>query len=149
MKFYKLRAIIAIYITKFFNKLLVVETSPVLSVAAIIKKEDKLLFINLSYQKGYGLPGGIVQAGETIVEALKREVFEETRLKITKYEIFGSYPSTFMGMSTLSIAFKVQVTGKLIGSKEGKALWLNPKFALGKMFYKDTEKTLNDYLKNE
>ena len=38
----------------------------------------------------FTLPGGVVEVGETLVEAVKREVVEETRLAIEPITIAGS-----------------------------------------------------------
>lgn len=81
MKFYKMRSIIFILITKLIAKVFFVEIPPVVSAAAFIKKERKILFLNLTYMKGLGLPGGIINASENVETALKREVLEETGLR--------------------------------------------------------------------
>lgn len=57
-----------------------------LSVKALIIRKDKILLlrpINLQGSfNGWDGPGGHVEVGETILNALKREVFEETKIKI-------------------------------------------------------------------
>lgn len=146
MKFYKFRAFILITLLRVLAFLLRVEKPPILSVAAIIKKENKILFLNLSYQKGYGLPGGIVQGGETLFESLKREVKEETGLIVKKSNYYNSYHAKYLGISTISVAFFVETIGELKSSDEGDLVWLEPKEVLGKLAYKDTEKTINDLL---
>lgn len=119
---------------------------PIPSVAAVIRKGKKVLFLNLSYQNGYGLPGGIVAGGETLNEALKREVMEETGLSIKKAVFFDSYTSKYKGINTVSFVYKVIAGGKETPSKEGNLVWLEPNEAYGKFAYKDTEKTINDLL---
>jgi len=62
---------------------------PQLAVSAAIFRDDKILLVRRarSPAKGfYSLPGGRVEFGETLHEALHREVDEETALKI---EIVG------------------------------------------------------------
>lgn len=39
----------------------------------------------------WGIPGGIMEIGETFIETVKREVFEETHLTINHLELFGLY----------------------------------------------------------
>lgn len=146
MKFYKFRAFILIILLRIFAFLLRVEKPPILSVAAIIKKENKVLFINLSYQKGYGLPGGVVQGGETLLESLKREVGEETGLTVKKVSYYNSYDAKYMNISTICVVFNVETVGNLQSSDEGELVWLDPKEVLGKLAYKDIEKTINDLL---
>lgn len=150
MKFYKFRAILAIYITKFFAWILKVEMPPILSVGAIINdKDNNVLFIKLSYQKGYGLPGGLVQSGETIEQALQREVFEETGLKVVNSRLFCSTPSKYKGIDTISIAFIVEVSGNMVDSNEGKVEWKKINEVINNIAYKDTKIALNKFIRNE
>ena len=46
-------------------------------VAAIIKKNNKILFTKMNNNDFYCLPGGYVSLGETTKEALERELQEE------------------------------------------------------------------------
>ncbi len=58
---------------------------PLVGVGAIIVKEDKILLIKRAYEPNKGLwsiPGGLVRLGESLEEALKREVKEETGVSI-------------------------------------------------------------------
>lgn len=52
------------------------------SVYAIIVDKGKVLLLNTFHTGTYALPGGGIDIGETIEEALKREVREETGLEI-------------------------------------------------------------------
>ena len=56
-------------------------TDKVLAAAAIIVREDQILLIQRGtppQQGKWSLPGGRVETGETLQEAVAREVFEET-----------------------------------------------------------------------
>lgn len=58
-------------------------TRPELSVGAVIIDDDRLLLVRRARPPGLGrwsLPGGRVERGETLAEALVREVAEETGL---------------------------------------------------------------------
>lgn len=52
------------------------------SAYAIIVNDGKVLLLNTTHTGTYSLPGGGIEIGETIEEALKREVREETSLEI-------------------------------------------------------------------
>lgn len=51
-------------------------------VTALIKKEDKYVFIKKKGEDIYHLPGGAVEENEDVYEALRREVKEECGLEI-------------------------------------------------------------------
>jgi len=58
---------------------------PIVGVAAIIVENGKMLLIKRGSEPAAGkwsIPGGVVELGETIKEALTREVMEECGLKI-------------------------------------------------------------------
>ena len=65
---------------------------PFLAVSAAIIREGKVLVVRRARPpaKGiYTVPGGVVEAGETLVEAVKREVREETGLDIEPVTLAG------------------------------------------------------------
>ena len=145
IKFYKLRAILFILIAKVIAKVFFVEMPPVVSVAAFIKKEGRVLFLNLTYMKGLDLPGGIIKAEEDVETALRREILEEVGLTVTKLEYLWSVNS-YKGISMLCLFFNVEVEGNLKDSEEGTLVWLNPKEAIGKMVYENVEISLRKFL---
>lgn len=58
---------------------------PIVGVGAIIFKEQSVLLVKRDREPGRGqwsLPGGVVELGETLIEALKRELYEEITIKI-------------------------------------------------------------------
>ena len=57
----------------------------IIGVGAIIFKEESVLLVKRNQQPGKGLwslPGGVVEVGETLMEALKREIVEEVSITI-------------------------------------------------------------------
>ena len=51
-------------------------------VGAIVFRDEKLLVIKDKFSIGYRLPGGQIEKNETIKEAVQREIYEETGVKI-------------------------------------------------------------------
>ena len=67
-------------------------TRPQLAVSASIFRDDKILLVRrarLPAKGVYTLPGGRVEYGETLAEALRREVLEETSLTIDVVGLSG------------------------------------------------------------
>ena len=64
------------------------------AVIVLIRREDKVLLVHARNFRGdhYGLVAGFVETGETLEEAVQREVMEETGIKITNIRYFGSQP---------------------------------------------------------
>jgi ADP-ribose pyrophosphatase YjhB (NUDIX family) len=67
-------------------------TRPFLAVSAAILRDGKVLVVRRARAPANGvfsLPGGVVEAGETLVEAVKREIDEETALTIEPVALAG------------------------------------------------------------
>lgn len=65
---------------------------PFLAVSGGIIRDDRILIVRRATAPGRGVytfPGGVVEAGETLTEALMREVREETALAIAPIGLAG------------------------------------------------------------
>ena len=69
---------------------------PSLAIAVIVRiiRDDSILMVHASNFRGnfYGLVAGFVETGETLEEAVEREVREETGLRIKNLSYWGSQP---------------------------------------------------------
>lgn len=57
------------------------------SAVLLENSQGDLLIVKSDYKPHWSLPGGIIDAGESPIEAAIREVFEETNIKISKDEL--------------------------------------------------------------
>ena len=61
-------------------------------IAFIENTQGQILMQQRKYPYGkWGLPGGLMELGESTEETVKREVLEETGLKLGKLSLFGVY----------------------------------------------------------
>ncbi len=74
------------------------------SAYAIIVNSGNVLLLNTTHTGTYSLPGGGIELGETIEEALKREVREETGLEIEIINFFR-FEEQFFYYDPADVAF--------------------------------------------
>lgn len=74
-------------VLSFENKDYLVQPKHVL----VFVQKDKKWLCTLNKKRGVEFPGGKVEEGETLEEAAKREVYEETKVHITKLNFFAHY----------------------------------------------------------
>jgi len=61
-------------------------------IAFIRNPKGQILMQQRTYPYGkWGLPGGLMELGESTEETVKREILEETGLKLGKLQLFGVY----------------------------------------------------------
>lgn len=88
--------------------------TPLLTVDAVVfDKEGRLLLIRRKHEPfvgAYALPGGFVDVGETVEDACRRELLEETGVVAAKIALIGVYsnPARDPRGHTCSIAFLVR-----------------------------------------
>ncbi len=75
--------------------------------------------------KGYTLPGGHIELGESIVDAVVREMKEETGLAIKSPRLCGVKQFPIESGRYIVFLFETdQFDGKLVDSDEGKMHWV-------------------------
>ncbi len=120
-----------------------------LTVDAIIQYEGKIVLIkrlNEPYKGYYALPGGIVEYGERVEDAVLREVEEETGLKGEIHSLVGVYsdPHRDPRGHFVSICFIVlPVGGELKAGSDAREVGLFSLDNLPKLAF-DHEKMIKD-----
>ena len=90
--------------------------NPALTVDAIALKDGQLILIkrkNPPFQGSFALPGGFVDYGETVENAVVREFKEETGLEAEIKDFIGifSEPDRDPRGHTVSVVFELKITG--------------------------------------
>jgi len=105
----------------------------IIAVRALIEdSEGRILLIKRSSNSKtnpstWELPGGKVGAGESIEEALKREVKEETGLEITPHQVVGVAEQKFPVINAIHIIMRCGAGGEVELSHEHEGFaWVEP-----------------------
>lgn len=99
-----------------------------LTVLCLIHNESQYLLQDRIKKdwKGYTLPGGHVESGESIVDAVIREMKEETGLTIQNPKLCGVKQFPIDGGRYIVFLFTAdEYSGELISSEEGAMHWVN------------------------
>ena len=103
-----------------------------LTILCLIQDGEKILLQNRIKEdwKGYTLPGGHVEPGESFVDAVKREMKEETGLDIQDPKLVGIKQFPFKdgekeNCRYIVLLFKAEkFTGTVVSSSEGQMEWI-------------------------
>lgn len=96
---------------------------PLRASLAVIKNADEVLVIDRSDGRGLSFPGGLALPWETPEQALEREIFEETGLRVKQSTTLFSYYATDDIPCNITV-FTVEAEGSLKDSWEGSPSWL-------------------------
>lgn len=99
-----------------------------LTVLCLIQDGNRVLLQNRVKNdwKGYTLPGGHVEAGESFVDAVVREMKEETGLSIKNPRIVGIKHFPMENGRYIVLLFKAtEFEGTVVPSEEGEMEWIS------------------------
>jgi ADP-ribose pyrophosphatase YjhB (NUDIX family) len=106
--------------------------NPAVTAFAFVERDGHFLVLERGqepYRGRWDLPGGFVEAGESPAEAVRREVFEETGLRIEAPSVIGAYTSRYgdEGKWTVDVAFHCHAPhGEVMLSDESSdAAWVS------------------------
>jgi len=122
---------------------------PKLAACAIIEINGGVVLVKRSINPGRGLwviPGGFVDRGEPVPEAMVREVAEETGLKVEPIELFGLY--SYPGETVAVAVYLARVlSGDLIAGDESSAAGLfgPDEIPWEELAFRSTQDSLTEY----
>lgn len=130
--------------------------TPYLTVDGIIKLYDKkenfrgiVLIERLNRPFGMALPGGFVDIGETVEDAVIREMKEETSLDVTIESLLGVYsdPKRDERFHTVSLVYVCKSYGEPLAKDDAKEVFVYTKdeIPLDKLVF-DHKKIIIDFL---
>ncbi len=122
---------------------------PMVTVDGIIIEEGKVLLIKRAtspYKDHWALPGGFVELGETLEEAVAREVKEETGLQTKPVKLIGAYsdPGRDPRGHTITVAYLLKtINGNPKITHEAKEIGFFALDSLPENMAFDHEKIIN------
>ncbi len=124
---------------------------PSLTVDAIVERDGKVLLIKRKFEpfKGlWALPGGFVEYGEKVEDALHREIREETGLLLTTKRFHGVYsdPERDPRGHVISLCYIVDGEGNARGGDDAEEAQFFSKKELSKLDLAfDHKQIISDY----
>lgn len=101
-------------------------------VAAVLKNENKFLAVQRGFSKldyishKWEFPGGKVEAGETLVSAIIRELNEELKITVTDPKFLLTIEHSYPGFDITMHCFVIELPNKTIELTEHiDSLWLS------------------------
>jgi O-acetyl-ADP-ribose deacetylase (regulator of RNase III)/ADP-ribose pyrophosphatase YjhB (NUDIX family) len=127
------------------------QNGPFTTVDAIIEIDDGIVIIQRSNPPfGFALPGGFVDYGESLEEAVKREAKEETDLDIIDLKQFHTYsePNRDPRFHTIGTVFIAKAKGEPKAGDDAAGLKVVKLTEIEELdFAFDHEKIIDDYLR--
>src|SRR3989338_7462435 len=124
------------------------QRTPVLTVDAIIETEGGIILIKRKNPpSGWAIPGGFVDYGESLEDAVRREAKEETRLDIKLIRQFHTYsdPKRDPRHHTVSTIFIATAAGKPKAGDDAREVGIFNKDNLPEDIAFDHRQILEDY----
>ncbi len=133
---------------------------PIVGVGAVIVDAGRVLVIKRGVEplKGrWSVPGGAVELGETLREAIAREVLEETGLVIEAIEVLEVFDNIYRDPEGrpqyhyVLIDFVCRMTGGVLqaGSDVSEAAWVRPEELSALQMTPNTERVIRKALKED
>lgn len=123
-----------------------------LTVDCIIDLDGEVVLIERKNPPfGWAIPGGFVDEGETVEEAVGREMKEETNLKLVNLKQFHVYsdPERDPRGHTVTVVFTAKGEGELRAQDDAKNIGLFSKENLPHNIVFDHRKILMDYFNSK
>ena len=99
-----------------------------LTTLCLVRRGEQILLQNRvkADWRGYALPGGHVEPGESIVDAVVREIWEETGLLLHSVSLRGvkQFPID-SGRYVVFLFYSEDFEGELHSSEEGRVEWID------------------------
>ncbi|MBD0694849.1 NUDIX hydrolase [Streptomyces sp. CBMA123] len=97
------------------------------SVAGVVVREDgRVLAIRRADNGTWEPPGGVLELDEAIEDGVRREVYEETGIKVGVERLTGVYKNVSRGIVALVLRCRPESGGERLSDESVEVNWLTP-----------------------
>lgn len=122
------------------------EYTHIVSVASLVYNEEGQVLMIKSPRRGWEYPGGMVEPGETLQAALKREIWEEAGVEAEITGFIGICKNIEKNIVNLDFLCRY-VSGELrISEESAEVRWMKPEEAMEAVTFPLTRKRLHQML---
>jgi 2-dehydropantoate 2-reductase len=133
-----------------YGKPYIYTPKPTVDVIVCNSRKEVLLIERKNPPYGWAIPGGFVDYGETVEEAAKRELLEETGIKVEEISLLGIYsdPKRDPRFHTISMVYYAFSDEKPVAGDDAKnAMFFNINGLPSEIAF-DHRKIINDFTQN-
>lgn len=122
------------------------QPSHFVSVAALVTNDCGEILLVKSPWRGWEYPGGLIEPGETFLEALHREILEESGVEVEITGLVGICKNTERNIVNIDFTARY-ISGELTPSEEStEVIWATPQKAMELITFPLTKKRLKNML---
>ncbi|MCB9450851.1 MAG: NUDIX hydrolase [Anaerolineaceae bacterium] len=119
----------------------------IVAVSGLVTNAAGEVLLVRSPRRGWEVPGGQVEEGETLPEALRREIMEEAGVTVTVGKLVGIYTNIKLPPKVIFGFRCAWVSGELTTSPESvETAWFPPDAALPRVTHPAIDQRLRDML---
>ncbi|MFG2848964.1 NUDIX hydrolase [Kitasatospora sp. NPDC048296] len=93
---------------------------------AVVREDGRILAIQRADNGAWEPPGGVLELSETVEDGVRREVYEETGIKVSVERLAGVYKNVTRGIVALVFRCHPEGGSEQLSDESTAVAWLTP-----------------------